>query len=76
MYLNAEITRRELKAVARGRVSRVPVPILIQYTLNYLMRDSVAAPVRNDEVRWCEALYRLTSGDQKITTRDEGSRHA
>jgi len=43
------------------RVSRVPVPVLIEYTLNYLLRDTAPAPVHSadDSARWCEALYAL-----------------
>jgi len=60
MYLDFEIARKELKRVAQSKEPHIPVSILAGYLLDYWTRDSVAAPpVRNDEVRWLEALYQL-----------------
>lgn len=63
MFLDSAVAQRELRKVAHGKASRVPVPILIEYTLNYLMRSTAPAavhtPIHNDELRWLTALYRL-----------------
>lgn len=62
MFLDSAIAQRELRKVAHGKASRVPVPILIQYTLNYLMRGTAPAPTpvpHDDSLSWCEALYAL-----------------
>jgi hypothetical protein len=59
MFLDSQIALKELRRVAQSKEPHIPVSVLAEYVLNYCTRDSVPAPVRNDETRWLEALYRL-----------------
>ena len=60
MYLNSEITRRELAKVSQGKRSRIPISVLAEYVLNYCTPNTtpVSDPL-GDSVRFLEALYAL-----------------
>ncbi|MBZ5532714.1 MAG: hypothetical protein LAO20_14880 [Acidobacteriia bacterium] len=57
MYLNNEIARKELAGIARGKKSRVPVPILARFVLEYCITPEVHA--YDDSAPFLERLYSL-----------------
>jgi len=62
MYISPSIAQSELRTLARGKRSRIPVRVLAQYVLNYCTRDAAAMPepgIQDDSLRFLEALYRL-----------------
>jgi hypothetical protein len=59
-YVNDASLLREVKKVAGGRKSKIPTTVLMQFVLNYCENHTERPePLENDEVRWCERLYKL-----------------
>ena len=49
----------ELKQLAHGKKSHLPVEIIAGWALRHVVIEEMPTPARRDEVRWLNALYAL-----------------
>ncbi len=62
MYLDREVAQAELHTLARGKRAHLPIRVLAQYVLTYLIRDSGFThepSSRDDSLQFLERLYAL-----------------
>jgi hypothetical protein len=59
MYLSPSIAQEELRALARGKKSRLPLNVLAQYVLDYPTRDAAPTPEPGTPDDFCAFAERL-----------------
>jgi hypothetical protein len=62
-YISPSIARSELRSLAHGKRSRIPVKILAEYVLNYCSQPAQPSTPKprpqDDSVQFLERLYAL-----------------
>lgn len=61
MFISTSIAQSELRTLARGKKSRLPINLLAGFVLNYCMAPATkpARKPHDNSVRWLKALYAL-----------------